>query len=244
MDPSEQHQREILARYSQAEETAREGPYQCTHFCQRLEVLRQGVAKIITNDTGGVYTITEQWQRPAKGSIAAVWENATEPLGFVTATTRDYQNRIHGSADDLVRFWEQRKCGGGLEILIDVGEVEFWAEITGYEVADSPAQNRWNYSWSEVEKTAAGYDGWLTLAGGRTGAYNGYNSIEEDNTGADTEGNGVNVSNLDTEDYTFTIQPAALSAVVRMHTVGFLVGSAQYTEYWFSYENGVDGSCD
>ncbi len=125
----------------------------------------------------------------------------------------------------------------------------FWAKITGCTAADSPAQNRWKYAWSEVEKTSAGYGGWTVKSGGRSGTTStdpARNTIEDINTGADahTEGNGVDPANLDTASYTFTMMPCTTNNPVVMHEVGFAVGSTAYTEYWFSYENGVCGSCD
>ena len=125
----------------------------------------------------------------------------------------------------------------------------FWAKITGNAEAESPAQNRWKYAWTEVEKTAVGYDGWATLSGGRSGTTSvdpAYNLVEDMNTGADAhvEGNGVDPAHLDTADYTFAIMPCTSGVPVRMHEVVFTVGETTYTEYWFSYENGVDGVCD
>jgi len=83
--------------------------------------LRFGVAKIASNAGGGGYTVTEQWYDP---SGSGEWANATAPLGYVQASARDYLDRDTGAADDLVRFWEQRASGGGLEVLIDVIDTE------------------------------------------------------------------------------------------------------------------------
>ena len=123
--------------------------------------------------------------------------------------------------------------------------VGFWAKITGNTAADSPAQNRWKYAWSEVTKTSAGYGGWEVLSGGRSGTTStdpACNSIEDMNTAANghTEGNGVDPANLDTSEYTFTMKPCTSDNVVWMREVN--IGGAD--EYWFSYSNGVDGSCD
>jgi len=111
----------------------------------------------------------------------------------------------------------------------------FWAKLTG---SSADGTNRWSYSFTEVYKTTAGYGGWATLSGGRTGTAR--NTIEDGNTGSGTLGNGVAVSNLDTDDYTFTLQPAPDDVIVRVREVDH--GGS--TEYWFQYENGVDGSCD
>jgi hypothetical protein len=110
----------------------------------------------------------------------------------------------------------------------------FWAKITA---STADGTNRWKYSWVEVYKSAAGYAGWSTLTGGRSGTTNARNSIEDMNSGTDVQGNGVDVANLLG---TFALQPCPANCIVRMHQVGF--GST--TEYWFSYANGVDGECD
>jgi hypothetical protein len=115
----------------------------------------------------------------------------------------------------------------------------FWARITGNTEVTAD-HNQWTYSFVEIEKTTAGYGGWTTLSGGRTGTDTAYNSIEDMNDDAGVQGNGVDVTNLDTADYTFALQPAPTGAIVRMWTE--TVGSTP--EYWFAYENGVDGECD
>jgi len=113
----------------------------------------------------------------------------------------------------------------------------FWARITG---STADGDNRWTYSWEEVAKTGAGYGGWGALDDGRTGADNAYNSIEDMNAATGVQGNGVDVAHLDTDDYTFALQPCPTDAVVWMREVK-VDGDA---EYWFAYENGVDGGCD
>jgi hypothetical protein len=90
----------------------------------------------------------------------------------------------------------------------------------------------------EVYKATAGYGGWATLSGGRSGTAR--NTIEDGNSGSGTLGNGVAVSNLDTDDYTFTLQPVPDDVIVWVEEVD----QGGSTEYWFQYENGVDGSCD
>ena len=123
----------------------------------------------------------------------------------------------------------------------------FAAKIGTVAEADTPAQNRWKYAWVEQAKTAVGYDGWSAKDGGRSGSTGtdpAYNRVEDMNTGAGVEGNGVDVANLDTAEYTFAIQPCPSGVIVQMTEITFRVGETDYTEYWFSYENGVDGSCD
>ena len=109
-------------------------------------------------------------------------------------------------------------------------------------VYQNPGDNKWEYDFVEAEKTAEGYGGWTTLAGGRSGT--AYNSIEDMNSDSGVQGNGVDVAHLDTDDYTFAIQKCPAGNVVWMRTVRFMVGEVAKTEYWFSYESGVDGECD
>ena len=116
----------------------------------------------------------------------------------------------------------------------------FWGQITG-STAGAIA-DQWTYTFSEVEKTTAGYGGWTAKSGGRTGDC--YNSIEDMNTGVGghVEGNGVDIANLDPLGLGspgWAIMPCTTGNVVKITTV--TVGET--TEYWFSYENGVDGGC-
>ena len=111
----------------------------------------------------------------------------------------------------------------------------FWAQLTG---SSADGTNRWSYSFVEVYKATAGYGGWATKSGGKSGTAR--NTIEDGNSGSGTLGNGVAVSSLDTDDYTFTLRPIPDDRVVWVEEVD--QGGA--TEYWFQYENGIDGSCD
>lgn len=119
-----------------------------------------------------------------------------------------------------------------------------WARIGSSTAADTPARNRWLYAWVEVEKTSAGYAGWTTKTGGASGttsSNSAYNSIEDANAATGVLGNGVNASTLNTVDWTFTVKACPSGTVVWLTPVVLTGGS---TEYWFAYENGVDGSCD
>ena len=111
----------------------------------------------------------------------------------------------------------------------------FIAIITG-KAADGT--NRWKYTFVEVEQTTAEYGGWTTLASGRSGTSR--NLSEDINDAAGVQGNGVDLANLDTADYTFTIQAVPTNGLVRM----WEAQNEAVTEYWFQYENGVDGTCD
>ena len=127
--------------------------------------------------------------------------------------------------------------------LLDTG-VQFFAQLTDNVAADAPAQNRWHYAWAERVKTVAGYGGWTAPDPARSGTTTSdpaRNLVEDMNNNAGVEGNGVNVANLDTADYTFAIQPIPAGVIVVMHEV---VLPDETKEYWFSVVNGVDGTCD
>ena len=203
-----------------------------------------GIAKVVTNNGDGDYTITQQWWDPDANPPA--WTDATLPAGLVDAEARDINQRDDGRVDQIVRFWQARNMSGEIETWIDLGWIStgFWGEITGNA---SDGTNRWKYAFSEVYKSSAGYGGWATLTGGRSGTTStgpARNSIEDMNTGAAAhiEGNGVDPANLDpagTGSDTFAIMPCTSGNIVWMREVD----RAGTIEYWFSYENGVDGDC-
>ena len=203
-----------------------------------------GVAKIVSNDGGGDYTITQQWWDP--DAAPAAWGDAISPGGLVACSARDV-NRCPGApAGRIVQFRQERNLSGAVETWIDVAWADsgFWASITA-SAADGT--NRWKYAFSEVYKSSAGYGGWATLSGGRSGSVStdpARNTIEDMNTGADghIEGNGVDPANLDpvgTGSDTFAIMPCTAGNIVWMRQVA----RGGSVEYWFSYENGVDGDC-
>jgi hypothetical protein len=203
-----------------------------------------GVARIVTNDDDGDYTITQQYWD--SGAAPPDWTNAVSPGGLVSVPARDINQRGDGLAGRLVRFWQGRNVAGGVETWVDLGcmSLGFWASITANS---ADGTNRWKYAFSEVYKSTAGYGGWATLGGGRSGTTStnpARNTIEDMNTGADAhvEGNGVDPANLDpaaTGSDTFALMPCTSGNVVWMREVD----RAGTTEYWFSYENGVDGDC-
>ena len=123
-----------------------------------------------------------------------------------------------------------------------VGRGGFWAEILTSTAADTPAQNRWSYTFEERIKDTAGYGGWAAPRYPIEGTC--YNFVEDMNTdtGDTPEGNGVDPDNLDAVGYTFSIQPAPAGVLVWLYPVPLADGSA--LEFWFAYENGVDGACD
>ena len=119
----------------------------------------------------------------------------------------------------------------------------FIARIT---VNSTYTNYRYSYSFVEVEKAEAGYAGWsiVTVAkGGRAGT--AYNLVEQMNSAAGEQGNGVDRANLvDPGVYTFTIKAAPVNVLVMMMEIPCKVAGVWTTEYWFQYENGVDGTCD
>jgi len=210
------------------------------HLC----VPTVGVAKIVTNDDDGDYTITQQWWD--SHADPKEWSNAVSPGGLVSVQARDINQRHDGLAGRLVRFRQERNIAGSMETWIDLGWMSagFWASITG-NAADGT--NRWKYAFSEVYKSSAGYGGWASLSGGRSGTTSSNtarNTIEDMNTGADAhvEGNGVDPANLDPSGAgsdTFSLMPCTSGNIVWMREVD----RSGSIEYWFSYENGVDGDC-
>jgi hypothetical protein len=54
------------------------------------------------------------------------------------------------------------------------GESGFWAQITASELLSY----HYSYTWSEVEKSAAGWSGFTVKDGGRSGVANAYNAFE------------------------------------------------------------------
>ena len=117
------------------------------------------------------------------------------------------------------------------------GQAGFWAIITA---SASAGDNKWTYTFAEVANTA--YGGWTTKAAGFGGT--AHNTLECMNSAAGTQGNGVDVANLDTADYTATIQACPAGAIVRMWKTDFRADDTSEAQYWFVYANGIDVSCD
>lgn len=115
----------------------------------------------------------------------------------------------------------------------------FWAKITD---STSDGNNKWAYDFTKVHKTAAGYAGWAAVSPEVTGTAR--NTIEDMNAATGVQGNGIDVAHLDTATATFTIQPCPDNAIVFVRPLSVTVGGVTTTEYWFSYANGVDGTCD
>ena len=118
-------------------------------------------------------------------------------------------------------------------------ESGFWAKITSN--TQDGSNKRWKYAWSEATKATAGYGGWTVPSEGRSGTTTIrpiYNSIEEGNGASGTYHNGVDSTNLSG---TFDILPIPNNTYVWVRTLSVADGT---TEYWTSYENGVDGECE
>lgn len=128
-------------------------------------------------------------------------------------------------------------------------ELGYWARITdsAYE-----GDNKYAYGHEEVYKSDEGYSvlgvssAWTAVAGGRSGTSTtnpftspARNSIEDRNSAAAVLGIGVDPTRVNYGPYRFEMQPCPAGTIVWMREVP--VGSG--VEYWFSYENGVDGEC-
>lgn len=235
-------------RLQQARSAAVEPPVAHDKPQPEPQVLRQGVARIVEVQDAGTYLVTEQaWDAQADNGAGA-WVDAIG--GYTRKTARDYRCRAAGREDACVPFWEQYarpgSDGGLLEVLIDIGDSSaFWAQIG---LCQTEGSNRWIYAWTEVCKGSPGYDGWAATQNSRSGSlqdHPAYNSVEAGNTGqpGHIEGNGVDPDHLETESYSFQVQPCPSGCIVRMHEVPFSYEDEDQIEYWFAYENGVDGEC-
>ena len=172
-------------------------------------------------------------------------------LSSLSEAIKEVAERTIGSPDH-----ETRIVPGGFEFnhAEDFGEEELAAQqqesFIG-KIGATPTKDgsnyRWSYTWTEQAKTSTGHAGWATKSGGRSGTAGGsdaaYNTMEDMNGATGTFGNGATSANLSTAEYLFTVEPAPPNLLVRMWPVVFVVGSTESTEYWFSYANGVDGSC-
>jgi hypothetical protein len=126
-------------------------------------------------------------------------------------------------------------------------------ELPDIDQPDDPVgANQYQYSFQEVTKAKAGYGGWTTLAGGREGG--AFNWVEEPNHAGGLLGNGVDTANL--AGTGLKLKPVSTGVIVRMFPTNVPAVPADEnanpptkevpakTEYWFGYENGIDGSCD
>lgn len=176
-----------------------------------------------------------------------------ERLGFVTQRDRDEAQRLRRKVDELASGGggragappsRGRRGGRGG----DEGWDALWVKITA--ALQDGTDYRWEYSWVEVYKARAGFDGWEELEGGLSGSGEdedpfsyAYNLIEDLNAGlvsGDPYGNGVDPENL--TDTGLEVQPVPVGTIVRAWIV-YPDEEGAYPELAFTYENGIDGPC-
>lgn len=125
-----------------------------------------------------------------------------------------------------------------------MGRSESWfvAKLTGNA---TDGDNKWKYAWTEVRPSAAGYGNWGAFTDCRTGSTGtnpARNLLEDMNAATGTQGNGVDVANLDDgSTYSFAMKAIPTNALVIMYTVR---NTDDTVGYWFAVPNGVDGTCD
>lgn len=119
----------------------------------------------------------------------------------------------------------------------------FWAKITGSAAVDTDDDRRWQYAWTEQERTSTG---WQDLSGGRSGTTSAdfaLNSIEANNDDTATEqGNSIDFSSdIATGNEDMLLVPVRGNPVVRMWVEPEVTTGA--LAYSFEYVNAVDGEC-
>jgi len=132
---------------------------------------------------------------------------------------------------------------GGITLRINQEELRrrnvpdyFYAKITG-PTPTSGHKSQWTYAFEEVISQSTGYGGWITKSGGKTGT--SYNLVEDANADTGTQGNGVGLVNGYIDGTGLQLQPCPQGTIVMMYEM-----RADTMGYYFTYENGVDGSCD
>jgi hypothetical protein len=127
-------------------------------------------------------------------------------------------------------------AGAGARLVWGGSQERFIARIDGS--TQDGSNFRWEYDFVEVKKATAGYGGWTDKTNGRTGT--AYNLIEDQNGASGLFGNGVDSSNL--SGTSMEVQPVPDGTRVEIFMVTCQANGE--TEYWFSYENGIDGECE
>ncbi|MCY2927813.1 MAG: hypothetical protein NT031_20710 [Planctomycetota bacterium] len=112
-----QLQMDARQRSARAEADARAGGGSADQAGRAGSGFHCGVARIVSNDGDGNYTVTEQW---ADASDPPAWIDAAGTGVLVNAPARDLDKGQGGQADQLVFFWRQRRGGGKIETLLDV----------------------------------------------------------------------------------------------------------------------------
>lgn len=130
---------------------------------------------------------------------------------------------------DMIRNNAQGDGGSGRSSSSD----SFYAEVVDYEVY---SVNQWTYSIRRLTKVTGDYTGWT-----REGKIlTAFNTCEDMNSDAGLQGNGVDIDG--TAMSGFDLQPAPVGCIVRIFRQPY-TGPPGDVEYWFSYENGIDGEC-
>jgi len=89
-------------------------PVDNSDVLRQLDLPRIGCGRIVSNDGGGVYTITElHWD----GTAA---QDAQAPGYLLQAAARDYLGRAAGQIGDVVHWWRQFRQDGTAEIVCDI----------------------------------------------------------------------------------------------------------------------------
>lgn len=130
----------------------------------------------------------------------------------------------------------------------------FMARITGWQTANScqylGVQHiiAWEYRFAQVIKGGEGVLGyWQALPGGWSGT--AYNTLEVMNVGPSvndvyaTSGIGISLKSLWDNYPTFDLVPAPIDAIVTMWRVPVNIQDSPTHEFWFQYENSVEGTC-
>lgn len=128
-------------------------------------------------------------------------------------------------------IWKQsgvsaRTPGWAVVLLGDSAERGVWVEITDQtDLGD----NRWSYTFAEVRKGGNGYGQWTQVTQGISGT--AFNSYEDMNDGAGTEGNGIDVDGFTTAAYL----PVPIGTIAWVKAV---VRASTWTlEWWFHFVN-------
>jgi len=165
-------------------------------------------------------------------------------MGYKMISDEDYEallrvirkvDNIHGTGishyPDSIHFASANQVAGSST---DEAVESHWMKITGATASGK----RWQYSGKIQKKTTAGYGGWVddTSFNEITTAYN---MIENMNGATGLWGNGVTSTNLSGS---IDIKPAPTGAIVRVY-LEIVSGATPTREWWFQYENGIDGAC-
>jgi len=194
-------------------------------------------ARILSGGNGGDGTYTS-WREVEL--VNGSW--ATKQGGLVgpgDGTLREINAAKNVANNTVVHAFRMPGESSPVEWLFQFSQsFVIFGRITSSSQVSGTGGNQYTYQFRQVEKTASGYGGWTDVSNGVSGS--AFNLIEDQNGASGTLGNGVSVSNLTTDKARFTLRPAPTGTRVMLMPV---VTTSGNTEYWFSYENGVDGGC-